>query len=239
MKVKEALQIVGGLSNPGKMPCPGWSIPAIHCITGSKLRLIDGTTCKDCYALKGLYRFKNVINALDRRFQILIEVLNDKSKQDLFEKAFQKLLEKQDYFRWHDAGDLQSEKHLDLICRIANQNPGTKFWIPTREFSIVKNYLKRNKKPKNLTIRLSAHKVDSAGPEKLADKFGLSVSGVSTNPLKSKYRLCDSKFVTNGKYTKSGKLETGFCSGTDTRTGEKVDCRLCWNSPEPVNYPIH
>ena len=239
MKVKEALQIVGGLSNPGKMPSFGWSIPAELCKTGSKLRQVEGTTCSDCYALKGLYRFKNVKNATNRRYQILIEVLNDKSKQDLFEKAFQKLLEKQEYFRWHDAGDLQSEKHLDLICRIAEQNPGTNFWIPTREFSIVKNYLKRNKKPVNLTIRLSAHKVDSAGPEKLAEKFKLSVSGVSTNPEKSNYRLCDSKFVTNGKRTKSGKLETGFCSGTDIRTGEKVDCRLCWESPEPVNYPIH
>ena len=37
MKSKRSPQIVGGLSNPGKMPCPGWSIPAIHCITAQSL----------------------------------------------------------------------------------------------------------------------------------------------------------------------------------------------------------
>ena len=58
MKTSEAWALVGGLSKPSKMP--GWSIgiPAKECKTGSKLRKVKGSTCYDCYALKGCYVFK-------------------------------------------------------------------------------------------------------------------------------------------------------------------------------------
>ena len=56
MKTQEAWDLVGGLSKPSKMP--GWSIgiPAKECKTGAKLRLVQGSVCYDCYALKGLLR---------------------------------------------------------------------------------------------------------------------------------------------------------------------------------------
>ena len=38
MNITTALEIVGGLSSPSKMPCHGYSIPAQKCMTGSKLR---------------------------------------------------------------------------------------------------------------------------------------------------------------------------------------------------------
>ncbi len=71
MKTTEAWNIVGGLSKPGKMP--GWSIglPAKECKTGSKLRKIKGSTCYNCYAMKGCYVFKVVQDAQYRRLEAL------------------------------------------------------------------------------------------------------------------------------------------------------------------------
>ena len=69
--IKQALETVQGLSNPSKLPCHGYSIPASRCITGSKLAEIAGTICNQCYAQKGMYRFSNVQDALERRFQSL------------------------------------------------------------------------------------------------------------------------------------------------------------------------
>ena len=52
MKTKEAWDLVGGLSKPGKMP--GWSIgiPAKECKTGSKLRAVKGSVCKTVMRLR-------------------------------------------------------------------------------------------------------------------------------------------------------------------------------------------
>ena len=71
MLKKEANIIVGGLSAPGKMPCPSINLPAAACITGSLMAVIEGTTCYGCYALKGRYLFKNTKIAMARRLAAL------------------------------------------------------------------------------------------------------------------------------------------------------------------------
>ena len=55
MIIKEALDNVGGLSNPGKMPGFGWSISALRCDVGGKLVDVKGSVCEGCYALKNTY----------------------------------------------------------------------------------------------------------------------------------------------------------------------------------------
>jgi hypothetical protein len=67
MNAQERKLITGGLSKPSKMPGYAYNLPAIHCKTGSKLAAIPGTTCHGCYALKGRYRFPNVMDAMMRR----------------------------------------------------------------------------------------------------------------------------------------------------------------------------
>ena len=61
--IKTAKEITGSLSKPSKMP--GWSygLPAKECKTGGKLRKVPGSTCYNCYALKGCYVFKVVQDA--------------------------------------------------------------------------------------------------------------------------------------------------------------------------------
>ena len=69
MNIKEAKSIVGGLSNPSKMPGYGYGLSAFDCSVGSKLRLIKNSTCSMCYALKGRYTFNGVKAAHANRLE--------------------------------------------------------------------------------------------------------------------------------------------------------------------------
>ena len=71
MLKKEAKEITGGLSAPGKMPEGSYNLPAAACQTGAKLREIPGTPCYKCYSFKGRYNFPNVREALARRLEAL------------------------------------------------------------------------------------------------------------------------------------------------------------------------
>ena len=152
MLKKEAKKITGGLSAPSKMPGPAYNLPAQACITGSKLVKIPGSVCHGCYALKGRYRFKNVKDALSRRLASIMD--------PRWIEAMVVLIDKDPFFRWHDAGALQSVQHLKNIFEVCNRTPGTQHWLPTREVKFLP--LNFDAIPKNLIIRLSGHKIDKA-----------------------------------------------------------------------------
>ena len=157
MQTKEALKIIGGsLSKPSKMP--GWSygLPAKECKTGSKLRKVPGSTCFDCYALKGCYVFKVVQDAQYRRLRAI--------KDPLWVQAMAHLInsKKPDVFRWHDSGDVQDLNHLQKIYEVCELTPSKRHWLPTRE-AWIKDHLAS--KPTNLVIRFSAPMMDQLAPK--------------------------------------------------------------------------
>ena len=125
MLKKEARKITGGLSKPSKMPGPAYNLPAQRCITGAKLVKVPGSVCAGCYALKGRYRFKNVQDALNRRLKAL--------EDPRWVEAMVELVTGEKHFRWHDSGDIQSEKHLLNIFEVCKRTPATAHWLPTRE----------------------------------------------------------------------------------------------------------
>jgi len=151
MTTKELLQLVGGLSKPSKMPGWAYGIPAKECKTGSKLQKVKGSTCYDCYALKGCYVFKVVQEAQYRRLRSI--------KHPGWVRAMTQLLQskKSKYFRWHDSGDVQDLKHLAKIFEVARRTPDVQHWMPTRE-AWIKPFLKYA--PSNLVIRFSMPMVD-------------------------------------------------------------------------------
>ena len=153
MNTKEAWALVGGLSKPSKMP--GWSIgiPAAECKTGGKLVNVKGSVCEGCYALKGRYRFSNVQQALQRR----LAALEDPRWVD----AMVVLIKDQDWFRWHDSGDIQSLKHLENIFEVCKRTSQTRHWMPTREAQFLKQ-VDPATIPSNLIIRMSSHMIDQA-----------------------------------------------------------------------------
>lgn len=215
MKFVEALEVIGGLSNPSKMPWYSWSISAFNCKVGSKLRQIEGSICSKCYALKGNYRFKNVKVAHERRLKAL--------DHPQFVEAFVIVLNElrrrsktgENRFRWHDSGDLQDVEHLEKIVAIARQTPDVIHWLPTREFNIVIQYFRKHGKesvPDNLTIRMSGVMVG----ETPKVSMGLVASSVGVD---------DPSVHQCPAYTQGGKC---------------LSCNNCWDKEKAVvNYPLH
>ena len=145
MKVKEAQQYTGSMTRTSKMPGLSYSLPAWECKTGSKLRKIKNSVCSMCYALKGNYTRYKAIKAAQ---YVRLRTLTNK----LWVEAFVVQIKRQEYFRWHDAGDVQNLEHLNKIFEVCEATPDTKHWMPTRE-AWIKDHLDR--KPANLVIRFS------------------------------------------------------------------------------------
>lgn len=207
--ISNLMESVGGLSAPSKMPCHGYSIPARRCKVGKKMRKVVGSICSICYALKGRYSFSNVSNALERRF----EKISGKSwVKDMI--AVISRVEVSGYFRWHDAGDLQSVAHLRRIVAICHGTPGIRHWLPTREYAVVRKFLEQGGKiPPNLTVRLSALMIDGPAPESLAKRLGVQVSGASASA-----------------FTCPAPKQGNVCGS----------CRKCWSKEEfNISYKVH
>jgi len=195
MLKKEAKEITGGLSAPGKMPEGSFNLPAGACQTGQILALVEDTPCNKCYALTGRYRFPNVKAALERRLKSLTH--------PRWVEAMTVLVKNKKHFRWHDSGDIQSVDHLKKIFEVCNATPETSHWLPTQE----RKYLPLGSYPDNLTIRLSNAKNNTA-PGKawthwstVVDQGGDCPASKQDNQCKS-CRRCWSREVKHVTYPK-------------------------------------
>lgn len=206
MKLSELHKLTGGLSAPSKMPCHGYSIPATACRTGSKLRSVAGSTCSNCYACKGRYQFDNVQSALHRR----LDAIHNPNWVNWMVILISRK-ERSGYFRWHDSGDLQSRGHLLAIIEIANRLPSIKFWLPTREIGLMRQFIREHGSdaiPSNLTIRVSAAMIGGDA---------IRIDGCQTSTVS----------------------EHGTCPAPkqDNKCGS---CRACWDkSVDNVAYNLH
>ena len=145
MQVKEALKITDSFTRTSKMPGLSYSLPAWACKTGQKLAKIPGTPCYGCYAMKGNYtRYPAIKRAQYRRLEAI--------KHPDWVTAMVAVIKRQKWFRWHDAGDVQDQQHLQKIFEICRLTPETRHWLPTRE-AWIKDHLAS--KPDNLVIRFS------------------------------------------------------------------------------------
>lgn len=137
-----------------------------------------------------------------------------------------------DWFRWHDSGDLQGVWHLENIVEVCQRTPDVSHWLPTREYEYVAKYLAGgNEIPGNLCVRLSAHMIDSEPviPVRLQELIGhLPVSTVSTAPIRELGMQ-----IVEGK----GSIE---CRAVEARDNKCGKCRACWDvRVRSVNYPQH
>lgn len=216
--VSEALEIVGGLSKPSKMPGKGWSIPADECKRGSKLRKVEGSVCHNCYACKGRYSFKSVKNALYKRLESI--------KNPLWIRSMSFLLKNEKYFRWFDSGDLQDISMLKKIVEVCNNTPNCKHWLPTREYAIIKKYINSgNQIPKNLTIRLSADIIGKY-PAHIIEGIPFSTTSYTKDEFKDKSTI---------------KVHNCPVSIVDSiKSCEQAKCTACWNKNiKHINYKKH
>jgi len=156
--IKEAELSVGNLSRPSKMPSYAWSISARRCNVGSKLAKVKGSVCEGCYALKGRYMFSNTQDALERRYDAWA---NDRERwvdAMIYLMHNKQHISNTGHFRFFDSGDIQGSDMLDDINLVAWASPHIRFWLPTKEYKLVKNYDKEI--APNLVIRVSAPTVD-------------------------------------------------------------------------------
>jgi hypothetical protein len=118
------------------------------------------------------------------------------------------------FFRWHDAGDLQSVEHLKRIVKICENTPEIRHWLPTREFATVRKFLESGGQiPSNLTVRFSALMIEGKAPEGLARRLGVQVSGASESA-----------------YSCPAPSQGNVCG----------NCRKCWNRETfNVSYKVH
>jgi hypothetical protein len=154
----QTIQFMPKLSAASKMPCPSFSTPATACKTGRKLAEIVGSVCHGCYAMKGNYRYKNVISHREHNLNSLGDLPSWKAGMI----AAIKSNDTTGYFRWHDSGDIQSEAHLMAIMDIAEAMPEVTFWLPTKEKGMLAKVNRQRAIPDNLTVRLSMPMLDMA-----------------------------------------------------------------------------
>ena len=170
------------------MPWWSWSISAQDCITGGKLRQVEGSTCSECYALKNRYLFDNVVAAHVRRRA----ALDHPDFVDAFVIVLTRLAKNargDASFRWFDAGDLPSVEAFDKIIEIAKWTPMIQHWLPTRELAIVRE--RTHVLPANLTVRLSAPMVgQSITPLPNTTWSGVDVEGVHQCPAPQQGNKC-------------------------------------------------
>ena len=180
MKVKEAIKITEGFTRTSKMPGLSYSLPAWECKTGSKLRKVKGSVCASCYALKGNYtRYPAIKAAQYRRLEAM--------KHPDWVQAMAAVIKRQKWFRWHDAGDVQDQQHLQKIFEICRLTPDTRHWLPTRE-AWIKDHL--DKAPANLVIRFSPPMVNQRAPESWPHSSMVVDKGFHTCPAPAQGGKC-------------------------------------------------
>ena len=105
-----------------------------------------------CYANKLIRRFSSTRTAWHRNEHLAKHHPDEYFKQIAAEVA----KTKPPLFRWHVAGDILSSDYLAAMCRIAAENPGSRFLSFTKNFGVVNRYEDNEAIPDNLSIIYSA-----------------------------------------------------------------------------------
>lgn len=212
MKLIEAKMITGhksGLGKPKKMPGYSTSLSAYDCKVGRRLAKVEGSVCNKCYATRGNYSYEVVRAAHAARKEALSHPLWVEAMTLLIEHYTDK---NDPYFRVHDAGDIQDYNHLMMWVQVARNLPWVHFWMPSKEYRIVKLAKKSvTDWPENLVVRLSAPMIGQEPPS--------SISYLSTSTVDAGI----------------GEKCLAY-----TRGGVCGDCRACWDkNVSNVDYKKH
>jgi len=131
------------ISKPSKMKIKGakvgcWSLEARVSCPGSvddNGKIVE--VCKSCYATKGMYRFPNTKAV---RQHNKADYMRDGWVEDMVKEV-----NKYDYFRWFDSGDIETPELAQKIYRVIASTPHCKHWVPTRSDKVadIDKYLTR------------------------------------------------------------------------------------------------
>jgi|GEM_PF-6719060 len=130
------------------------------------------------------------------------------------------------HFRWHDSGDVFSEKYWRVICNVAREFEHVLFWLPTRMWVFEKFMKLMASRPENLIVRPSNLYFDE--PPMFRDEFkGMEKLDASTSS--SFYTFEDDP---RGIQDCPAARYHSDC--------DAEECRVCWEFPDRhVNYRSH
>ena len=114
------------------------------------------------------------------------------------------------------SGDIQTVEMLEDIAYIASRVPEIKFWLPTRETTIFKQWFLENNPPDNLCIRFSANVIGKPVTHGLAS-LNKNLSESAVNYTDKDYEECPAPKQDNS------------CGS----------CRKCWDPTVKVGYLLH
>lgn len=115
----------------------------------------DAPCFKDCYARKGNFRFKNVIDALQRNWEIYKR--DSSSYFGQIKEAIDNGFVIHKFFRWHSSGDIPDKQYFEGVVDVAKNCKNTSFLIFSKQFEIINKYVEDGETiPKNLNIVFSA-----------------------------------------------------------------------------------
>ena len=218
MTVKSAVETAGAVSTRNsKMPGSAFALPASECKTGGKLAAVEGTVCHKCYAAKIETRYPSVRMGWAANYFKATTMIASNPEKWADAMAFQVRHAAgktgQPYHRWFDSGDLQSVEMLRAIVLVCERTPEIKHWLPTREATFVRDYLRQHGEfPSNLVVRVSSTKVGD-----------IPRNAPNTSTVHRK-----------------GTVPVGHVCPASQQGNACGDCRACWSlAVGNVSYPLH
>lgn len=225
MSLAEAVRIAGTLGRPGKMPGYSYGLDAWECKRGQELMTVAGSACSNCYAMSGWYTLRGAASGMVRRQKSL-------DHPRWVDAIVRQILHyckapPDNYFRWHDSGDLQGAWHLANIVTVCRRTPKVKHWLPTREYGMVEEWVVAGGEvPSNLMLRLSADMYDELPvlPPILKHFYTSTIHRYSGMPV---------------EIDSSDPSLTVECQA-HTRGNRCGPCRACWNDEvQNISYVEH
>jgi hypothetical protein len=208
------------LSNPRKMPCPSFSLPAGKSCPNAVYG--ENAICSSCYACKGRYTLPNVKAPRSARFDWTRESLKSEAGREQWVETIVSAIRATgtQYFRGHDSGDFFSPAYVQMWIEVCLQLPEVKFWFPTRSWQDGKGSLNERMLKglrtlaalPNVVIRPSALYFGDSAPQ---------VAGLNAGSTAA----ADDATHTACVAPKQG----GYCGS----------CRTCWDKSIPVTYKKH
>lgn len=110
-----------------------FGIPAYKSVSG-KITCPNADECiKFCYAKKGAFKWPNVINAYEKRYELT------KTSKFINKVNADITIKEPDYIRIHDSGDFYSRSYLNKWLAVAIHNPSVRFYAYTNCVQMLKN----------------------------------------------------------------------------------------------------
>lgn len=112
----------------------GENIPSVNLPVGCTCR-VDAPCYKKCYARRGRFAFSRNKSLLESNLKIWRE------NPVLFERDILIAAFTSKFFRWHSSGDIPDENYFEMMIRVANKLPETKFLCFTKKYELVNGFL--------------------------------------------------------------------------------------------------